>query len=255
MHGLKQIPGWILPAYMLALGMVHASAYWSSFQINVFEYSGFSNYAATAVYSLMYTVVFWVVGSFISFLVERSEEQSEPHVKVIPISTAEIILKDPIIFSCMILIAVPCVMWGNYWALLFVAAMVFVGFVISSQVLRNVASGIVRRIIFLAFFILVTAFVNGKNQAKSIIEGSEYSYIVMQEEVLRYIGRAGNRTFFLKQDGATVLILPDDGRLLELKRFEGRMEFSWAHGLVPVADGPVPSPSSITPNPPLPSHP
>lgn len=214
MENLKSLSLWLATPYAILIASLYSLSYWSSFNINIFEYTTASEMLLSSLAACL--IVGIMILLLVVFALEDAARETHDGGGDQYVSARTLIVFSAFAYAFLVFIS-----WlaNFYWNLLFSLIVP----------LSALATLILKRKGFLKPWIVILAticfivipifiFVGGKVASRNILDGAKYWSMTKDGEQWKLIGHAGERMFFVDDSGDKLLIIPDGGDQLSLKR-------------------------------------
>jgi len=225
--------------YFIATGSLYLWGYWTDFNVNILEYINITDIVKITAFQLAICAIIIALGiSGGEYMARRAIKKS----RLTRLPSRSLPLEDQLaqlnrskkILKIIVLGISPLVVFASIYSgnFIFVASAV-PGAVIyyylhQMPILKSISHAEIRRTVI--FFISCFPFIAyswGQQKANNIIEGKKYTYVIsdfasnpLQDSAtsqLRYIGSAGDHTFFFNpKRGSTVIAKSGEDKILEL---------------------------------------
>lgn len=202
---------WMTPPYIFTVGILYLWGYWSSFEINVFEYAGFSDLIKVAIIPVgsvfIFTLIGFLLGEYTVIPISKTagDERNDSVFKYFMVKTKWfwiIIYWSLLIFT--ILINHP-----EKWKILpLVAVGVPYFFLKKSKFLIELTNESVRSFLIISISMLpIFSFCQGKQNAYKIINNSQYMFTpsIAGLQHAKYLGHVAEYIFFISRDNSTIV--------------------------------------------------
>lgn len=220
MENIKSTIAWLAPPYGVLIASIYLYGYWSTFDINLFEYTTISEMLLVALvpslFGFMAMGIGWVLVSFEAKL-PNDKERAIKNSTDVDCNTS--ILRKTVVYGVFFI----TLAWssGVHWAMLFILVVPITGCLNMLPQFKEIQNVHLRIGITLLLVVApIASFVSAKSKALNITRGEKYWSVTVDAKNYRYVGHAGNKTFLIDNDNKLVLILPDSDERLSLSKIE-----------------------------------
>lgn len=246
--------------YFVTVAVLYLWGYWAAFDVNILEYLSLADVLKVSAYPIASAFIFSVIGAVIGeFLIDRRKFPpgggSGTLVGNLLRKLAPLIVVAYLFGTIALLLFGPVTKWRALPFLFAIPVYMFVkdrGF-LSSLIPHDSPRSLV---LFLLAVLPTWAYGHGRLQAATVLEGTDYKYVVSEIEGItvgnaadpksriRYIGHASDYVFLLLPDNSTLAIIRfDQAKNLQLKRFKVSTESSSTGSTTAVEKNAVPHPT------------
>ncbi|MBU0926048.1 hypothetical protein KKG81_14270 [bacterium] len=218
---------WIITPYFFTIGVLYLFAYWSFFNINVFEFANFSDLLRVSIIPVSSAFFFVLIGMFLSqYTLPKFPEGEGSNTKI-----GKFLNKIKwlgIIFYWVLLLLLIFSNNENKWITIPFFAMFFPYLILKdTPFLQEIKSDSIRSLLIMSFSILpIFSFCQGKINANKILNNKEYKYLESVAEVshAKFLGYIGEYLIFSSFDNSKIILqkIPDEAIILiqsnELKK-------------------------------------
>jgi hypothetical protein len=244
---------WLLAAaYIVGVGLLYQLGYWSTFDVNVFDYVNLTDIAKASIYPLLIFGLVMVIGVATGALISKRKQLSSPK-PITPDPDAMTRLRLLFVYTVGsgLILVLSRLDQTSRWATIpvLLGAMLGLSLWVAGVFSTTIRSDSVRRALLIALSVLPCAsYGHGKTNALGILDGIRYQYVADCEWTSRtavgktvsgdkYLGFAGGYFFLLSADNTVLRILSQQstGRL-NLRSFD-----KWENASLPTTTRPSPS--------------
>lgn len=215
---------WLIIPYFLVIGTLYIWGYWSTFNINAFEYTSINEAITASFIPLASGIIFVIIGTAIGTFASQKEPPKEETPKQNKKSMSRmdwIILVGFFIPSVISFVITDDI--GSRWKTCSILLSIIptVALIKSNILSEGLSPQIRSSILFIFCCTPFFSFASGKSNAHKIVSNTEYFYIEIENIEFKYIGHLQDKTFFSDLQNSKVLII-QDGEIekLSLQRHE-----------------------------------
>ena len=201
---------WITPPYVFVVGILYLWGYWSSFNINVFEYAELSDLIKVAIIPVGSVFFFILLGFFLGEvtitpkIAKRGGENT---------AFSSIMAKTKWIWISVYWLIVLFLIFTDLpgkWIVLPMIGMFFPYFILKKSLfLSEITSDSVRTLMIMSISILpIYSFCEGKQNAVKVLDSVKYLYTpsIAGLQKAKYVGHVAGYVFFVSQDNNRVVV-------------------------------------------------
>jgi uncharacterized membrane protein len=203
---------WLIIPYFLVTGTLYIWGYWSTFDINAFEYASINEAVIASFIPLASGLIFVLIGAAIGTFASQNEQPME--------ATSEQNKKKMSRMDWLILVGffIPSVISfvvtdniGSRWITCSILLSTIPAVaMIKSSLASNILPPHIRPVVlFICCCIPFYSFATGKNNAYKIVSNSEYWHLDIDTKTFKYIGYLNGKTFLTDIHNNKILIIQD----------------------------------------------
>ena len=210
MEHIKNKYIWIALPYFFTVGILYLWAYWSSFDVNIFEYASLSDLVKVAIIPVGSVFFFILIGFVIG---EATTNPIFPEGGGVDSGFTQFLIKTKWLW-----------VWGYWLVLLFLisanfpekwSVIPFVGMIFPYLILKNtsflieVSTDSLRALLIMSSCILpIYSYCQGKINANKIIDGENYRYVesIAGVKNAKFLGHIDQYVFFFSEDNSKIVI-------------------------------------------------
>lgn len=211
---------WLVIPYAITCGTLYLWGYWSSFDINAFEYAGLSDLAKVAIIPVGTTFFFmflgFLFGEYISIPILPKEGKTADRLH-------NFISKTRVFWITVYWLVLLSIIFSNStskWNILPYFGMIFPYVILKNTAfLIEIKSDSIRSLLIICLSALpIFSFSQGKIHANKIILGNEYKYVesISNEKHAKFIGHIGQYLFFQSLDNSRIILQKANDKPLTL---------------------------------------
>lgn len=218
-----------LGGLLICISTIYVHSYWTSFSVNAMPYIGISEFVLYSFSPLLNSSLTYIISSVVmvvllnnnwlpfgGFLQAISNQPNKGKL----IRRRNIIGVIVVAFHIVLLIILFVKDVGSFYFLLpFTGAMfsVFINnFLLSNNILQS--SGFDLKIIPIYTLLIISSFTVPKGEVELIKSHKKFTYVEYQEEIYKYLNKAGEYHFLLAMDGQPIRVVHKD-KLKDLKLY------------------------------------
>lgn len=210
MEHIKNKYIWVAVPYFFTVGVLYLWAYWTSFNINVFEYAGLSDLVKVAIIPVGSAFFFILLGFFLG---EYTAAPVFPEGGGKGTGFGQFLIKTKWLWTSiywLVLFALIFTDTPGKWKVIPVVGMVFPYLILKrTDFLVEISSDSIRSILIMSSCILpIYSFCQGKINAYEIIDGKNYRYVESIAGVnnAKFLGHIGQYLFFSSEDNLKIVL-------------------------------------------------
>lgn len=212
MEKLRSVVTWLAPPYAVLVASIYLYGYWSTFDIDLFEYTTIPEILMAALLpSLLYATAA-VFGLLTSYTENPIPTNRKAHKNQIRLDIVQMV-------GILILVLPVCWLTDFYWILSLVLVVPTISILADLPIIQKIENRLIKVMVLVLITVVpLGTFITAKGDAALITRGEKYWAATIDGVEFRFLGHAGDKTFFTNATNDKILILPDSDASLLLTK-------------------------------------